>query len=261
MIKDIPNRPNDKSVKVFVDFANTQMATAAMTGLSGYRLDLDSETSCVLRPVYARPPKEAAKGNRSLGQNAVLDPPPPNQGNNNGPASGGTKRGEAAALRQDGPMVPGGRGPGTHNRPGGGPGSSGSGNPGGYRAGPAIGGAMGHNTYIEGGFGDSLMAGPGPGAAMGPVGTMMIPFDARGRGPELMFHPGGGRGLMHEGMGPGPGGLLRMRALGPELGGRGLGGVMPGRGMGGMPMRGPMPGRGALDGPGRMGGGGRGRGK
>ncbi|GIL43985.1 hypothetical protein Vafri_1575 [Volvox africanus] len=268
VVKDNPNRPNEKTAKAFIDFNDIQTATAAMSALNGYRLDMDGDTSHVLRPVYARPLKDPATVNRGIGSTTVLDPPHPGSKASSGPRidsnNGDTqKRAGAEPGRSTGPEATGS----------------------GLQRGKP--GSAAANTYIDGGFADGPKSNGG--SKPSESGAMSLSGNERGRGTGPSQ---GGRGPMREAVRPGPGGLMRMRGpfpefrsgmeigRGPDFGpGSGFplgpgpipGPVFGGRGMGGMPLgvggfgmmesRVPMPGQGFLGGRGRMPGGGIGHGR
>ncbi|GFR39926.1 hypothetical protein Agub_g2, partial [Astrephomene gubernaculifera] len=227
VVKD--SRSNDKNIKVFVDFVDARAATDALKALNGYRLDLDTDQSTVLRPVYARPPKDPYKVNRGAGApagaGAVLDPPPPGQAH---------ARGDPARNipNRMGPMVgPGGGGGGPSNagpmRMHGGPGGAASAPnmylDGGYDEGFVGGGGPGSGPNMGGrpggpapGVAPHMYEGVGPYLGPGPMqGGLPVQPDARGPPPHAAMHEPMGP------MGPGPGGLMRMRGPGPEFGGHG----------------------------------------
>ncbi|GLI70050.1 hypothetical protein VaNZ11_014818, partial [Volvox africanus] len=187
VVKDNPNRSNEKTAKAFIDFTDIQTATAAMSALNGYRLDMEGDTSYVFRPVYARPLKDPATVNRGIGSTTVLDPPHPGAKVSTGPRvdsnSGDTqKRAGAEPGQSTGPEATG----------------SGS-----QRGKP---GNAATNTYIDGGFADGPKSNGG--SKPSESGAMSLSGNARGRGTGPSQ---GGRGPMREAVRPGPGGLMRMR--------------------------------------------------
>ncbi|EFJ44980.1 hypothetical protein VOLCADRAFT_106208 [Volvox carteri f. nagariensis] len=222
VVKEHTNR--EKSAKAFVDFTDAQAATAAMSALNGYQLDLEGQTPHVLRPVYARPPKEPATVNRGMGSNTILDPPPPAVNSSSGPRNDGVSSG----TQKRSTSAPAG----SQQT---GPGNAGHVGVNSLRGKPA---SKGPKTYIDGGYGEGLLSAAGPSMGAKPSGPGAAPMHVHGRGRGM--GPGhGGRGMVHEAMPRGYGGLTRMRVPGPDFGAGPEFGPGPGFGPGPVLMPGP----------------------